>query len=602
MATTVSYPGVYIEEAPSSTHAISGVATSIAAFVGRALRGPVGMPIMVNSLGEFERTFGGLWLASPMSYAVRDFFLNGGGQAIIVRLFGPAESALAAAKTGADAVSQAAAAAVAGAADPAAVAAAATAAAGALPADQKPAGQAVADAAAAAVAGAANPAAVAAAAAAKDAEYDSAAVTTAALTIGGLTLAAASPGGWGNKLRARIDHKVLGDDAAQLFNLYLHDDGTGATEVFRNVAIKPDHPRRVDKVLEHGSALAVVTGALPPAPGAIPAASADPAAGKSEWDDASSTKVGTLGNDGAALISADYLPANGAANKQGLYALESADLFNLLCLPPFGLDGEDIDTTLIAAAIAYAKQRRALLLLDPPAAWAKVPDAIAGIDADVGDPSENAAIYFPRLRQPNPLRDGQIEDFAPCGAIAGLYARTDAARGVWKAPAGIEATLNGVPALSVPMTDLENGRLNQLGVNCLRAIPAAGRVAWGTRTRVGDDRLTSQWKYIPVRRTALFIEESLYRGTQWVVFEPNDESLWAQVRMNIGAFLQRLFRQGAFQGSSARDAYFVKCDGETTTQADIELGIVNIVVGFAPLKPAEFVIIRLQQMIAQGEA
>jgi phage tail sheath protein FI len=200
------------------------------------------------------------------------------------------------------------------------------------------------------------------------------------------------------------------------------------------------------------------------------------------------------------------------------------------------------------------------------------------------------------------LRNNQLGDFAPCGAVAGVFARTDAQRGIWKAPAGLDATLNGVQGLSVPLTDGENGELNPLGVNCLRIRPAVGPVVWGARTRQGDDRLASEWKYIPVRRMALYLEESLYRGTQWVVFEPNDEPLWAQIRLNIGAFLQGLFRQGAFQGKTPREAYLVKCDKETTTQNDINSGIVNIVVGFAPLKPAEFVIIQLQQLAGQVQA
>ena len=170
---------------------------------------------------------------------------------------------------------------------------------------------------------------------------------------------------------------------------------------------------------------------------------------------------------------------------------------------------------------------------------------------------------------------------------------------MWKAPAGLDAGLNGVPQLSVVLTDEENGELNQLGINCLRAFPIKGRIVWGSRTLRGADQLADEWKYIPVRRTALFIEESLYRGTQWVVFEPNDEPLWSQIRLNIGAFMHRLFRQGAFQGSSPKEAYFVKCDKETTTQDDINSGIVNIHVGFAPLKPAEFVVISIQQMAGQ---
>ncbi len=238
-----------------------------------------------------------------------------------------------------------------------------------------------------------------------------------------------------------------------------------------------------------------------------------------------------------------------------------------------------------------------MLLIDPPSDWMNKEAAKAGImDPGVGTTSKNAAIFFPRLRQANLLRDNQIETFAPCGAIAGIFARTDAQRGVWKAPAGLEATLNGVPALSVSLTDRENGELNPLGINCLRSFPGVGRVVWGSRTLQGADRLASEWKYIPVRRLTLFLEESLYRGTQWVVFEPNDEPLWSQIRLNIGAFMNNLFRQGAFQGKSPKEAYFVKCDKETTTQNDIDLGIVNIIVGFAPLKPAEFVIIKFQQI------
>jgi phage tail sheath protein FI len=192
-----------------------------------------------------------------------------------------------------------------------------------------------------------------------------------------------------------------------------------------------------------------------------------------------------------------------------------------------------------------------------------------------------------------------IATIAPAGAIARDNARTDATRGGWKPPAGLDARVDGVSELSVPLTDLEIGRLNPLGVNCLRFAPGAGHVVWGARTRDGNDRNASEWKYVPVRRTALFLEESLYRGTQWVVFEPNDAPLWAQIRLNVGAFMNNLFRQGAFAGTTPKEAYFVKCDAETTTQDDVNLGVVNIIVGFAPLKPAEFVVITLQQLAGQ---
>jgi phage tail sheath protein FI len=213
--------------------------------------------------------------------------------------------------------------------------------------------------------------------------------------------------------------------------------------------------------------------------------------------------------------------------------------------------------------------------------------------------SRNAALYFPRLRIPDPLDNFRLRTVGPSGTIAGLYARTDGNRGVWKAPAGTDASLVNVQQLDVPLTDAENGTMNPLAINCLRTFPVYGSVCWGARTLLGSDQQASEWKYVPVRRLALFIEESLFRGTQWVVFEPNDEPLWAQIRLNIGAFMQRLFRQGAFQGATPREAYLVKCDRETTTQDDINRGIVNIIVGFAPLKPAEFVIIRIQQLAGQ---
>jgi len=257
-----------------------------------------------------------------------------------------------------------------------------------------------------------------------------------------------------------------------------------------------------------------------------------------------------------------------------------------------------------ADALAFARERRAFLIVDPPptatldtvAGWVTTDAGLSGTDA------RNAAIYFPRLREADPLRGGAVTDVAASGAIAGLYARTDATRGVWKAPAGIEAGLVGALGPSVSLTDPENGRLNPEAVNAIRSFPGAGTVSWGARTLRGSDRLADEYKYIPVRRLALFLEESLYRGTQWVVFEPNDEPLWAQIRLSVGAFLHDLFRRGAFQGASPREAYFVRCSSETTTQYDIDRGVVNIEVGFAPLKPAEFVLISIQQKSAASQA
>jgi phage tail sheath protein FI len=262
----------------------------------------------------------------------------------------------------------------------------------------------------------------------------------------------------------------------------------------------------------------------------------------------------------------------------------------------------DTSAPVYQAAAAYCQDRRALLLIDPPASMT-VDSAQRVIDG-LGIPAEdarNAALYFPRLRQPDPTAENRLKSFVPSGAVAGVMARTDSARGVWKAPAGIDAGVAGAADLEQNVTDGDQDRLNPIAVNCLRSFPIIGRVVWGARTLRGADILADEWKYVPIRRLALYIEESLYRGTQWVVFEPNDEPLWAQIRLNVGAFMQNLFRQGAFEGTSPRDAYFVKCDRETTTPNDQNLGRVNILVGFAPLKPAEFVILQIQQ-IARAQA
>jgi Bacteriophage tail sheath protein len=553
MPVPVSYPGVYIQEIPSGVRTITGVATAVTAFVGRTLRGPDDEPVTINSFGDFERVFGGLWADSSLGYAVRDFYLNGGGQAVIVRLYN--------AETGANA----------------------------KPARSK-------------------------------------------LTVGDLKLDAANKGGWGANLRGAIDLDASADVAARmglakadLFNLTILEVDAAGTEVgrevFRNLSIK-DSPRRIDRVLASASRLVRWSGAWPPNPlptiavtdddvtkaekrlkaakAANPQVPADITAAETAL---ASAKQAMQASDGKALTKADnFTPSNGDTNKKGLYALENTDLFNLLCIPPYTASG-DVEVSVVSDAAAYCEKRRAMLLVDPPSDWKDKSTAKAKFTDSsqdfVGTRSKNAAIFFPRLRQPNPLHENQVEDFVPCGAVAGVFARTDSDRGVWKAPAGLDATLNGAPQLNVGLTDAENGELNQLGVNCLRAFPIAGRVVWGARTLRGADQLADQYKYIPVRRTALFIEESLYRGLQWVVFEPNDEPLWAQIRLNVGAFMQNLFRQGAFQGATPRDAYFVKCDKETTTQNDVNLGIVNIIVGFAPLKPAEFVIIQIQQMAGQ---
>ncbi|NEQ29961.1 MAG: phage tail sheath family protein [Leptolyngbya sp. SIO4C5] len=310
--------------------------------------------------------------------------------------------------------------------------------------------------------------------------------------------------------------------------------------------------------------------------------------------------VGADGNlpDGLALI------GNSAA-KTGMNALRDVDLFNILCIPRTAMTAgaESLSATdafaVLAAARDFCEERRAFLLIDTPTGVDEVQEVKNWLDANNNLRSRNAALYFPRVFIPDPLNDFKLRSVGASGTIAGLYARTDSDRGVWKAPAGTEATLSNVFKLETTLTDAENGTLNPLAINCLRTFPIYGTICWGARTLDGADAIGSEYKYVPVRRLALFIEETLFRGLKWVVFEPNDEPLWAQIRLNVGAFMNTLFRQGAFQGQTPRQAYLVKCDKETTTQNDIDRGIVNILVGFAPLKPAEFVFIQLQQLAGQ---
>jgi uncharacterized protein len=540
MPATLSFPGVYIEEIPSGVRTITGVATSITAFVGRAWKGPIDEPVRVNSYADYVRIFGGLWGASMMSYAVRQFFDNGGSQALVVRVV---------TRSGAGAAKAA----------------------------------------------------------------------TFSLT-GGMKLVAASVGTWGMNLLIDVEDKTKTKDPTdnKLFNLKIVDNddpnkaaftdsdkrgGTGARETFLNVSADPNSPRFVETILEQQSNLVRLSSN---AGGNAPSAQQDTAA------DANSGKDGVSTTTAAAAAA----EVDGNSNaKTGMFALQKADLFNLLCVPPLTTapnansvptNEADVPMTTWVKAVALCKERRALALVDAPIAWtpANVTTATVNISSFSQVERTNAALYFPRLRVADPLQENNLADFAPCGAVAGVMSRTDTERGVWKAPAGIDASLRGVAGLSISgvtagLNDGDNGALNPLGINCIRAFPVIGTVVWGARTLEGSDILASEWKHVPVRRTALFIEESLYRGTQWVVFEPNDEPLWAQIRLNVGAFMQNLFRQGAFQGQTPRDAYFVKCDKETTTQNDVDLGIVNIIVGFAPLKPAEFVVIKLQQMAGQ---
>jgi len=297
-----------------------------------------------------------------------------------------------------------------------------------------------------------------------------------------------------------------------------------------------------------------------------------------------------IGDDGSAPVATDYDNAYTTVERD-------VDLFNILCLPSVTSPAQPLEDLWGAASI-FCQTQRAFLIMDPPASWTSAQAASTGVAAlRTGLVKDYSCLFFPSL---SVSRNGLVKNVGPAGAMAGLMARIDSSRGVWKAPAGTEADLRGIVGVEYNISDRENGFTNPEAVNTIRVFPN-GIVSWGARTMDGSNSAASEWKYIPVRRLALFMEESLYRGLKWVVFEPNDEPLWSQIRLNVGAFMHNLFRQGAFQGQKPSDAYFVKCDSQTTTQNDINLGIVNIQIGFAPLKPAEFVVLKLQQIAGQIE-
>ena len=415
-----------------------------------------------------------------------------------------------------------------------------------------------------------------------------------------ITFEASSPGKWGNSLSISIDYEIndptvsilspLQPPDTEHFNLIVYMNNI-KVEGYLNVTMDKSKSRYLPNILKQRSELLIINAPISPVKRPIETVGIVP-------------KPLTAGDDGSELGISDY---NGKEiNQSGLFALKQVDIFNILCIPPATRDG-DTASEIYQNALKICNDKRAILIVDSPVSWGEINSSGAvnkaikelGNIGITGDVARNAVIYFPRVMQKDPNRDNQIDTFVPCGIMAGIMAKTDTTRGVWKSPAGIDAGLQGVVGLQVKLSDSENGRLNPLGINCLRSFPVTGQVVWGARTLRGADMLADEYKYLAVRRTALFIEESLYRATQWVVFEPNDEPLWSQIRLNIGAFMHNLFRQGAFQGKTPKEAYLVKCDKETTTQNDINLGIVNILVAFAPLKPAEFVVIRIQQMIGQ---
>lgn len=662
MPANLTYPGVYVEEISSGSRTISGVSTSVTAFIGYAARGLDNRAKRIFSFGGFEKIFGGLDSESEMSYAVQQYFLNGGSDAYIVRV--PKNDAVAASVVLQDGDE-------AGAKD-----------ALKLTALSKGAW--------------ANDVLV-------DVDYRSVSDDKSFnLTITDIVSGAQEvfsnvtiDSGQANYVVVRVNDEDSGSqmvlagvpDADADRPLQTGTEGGDVTfsdlknDKAYGLKVKADVPagaidnievtiieagedlpasmlglarlveRKLnEKIGENLAGAAVKVGVSASGDGlhvvadfskslldesldasfSFIAASENSILGTLKLSAASaSNNVGhyRLGKGRATLAQGVAVEGEDGINLpktadligkevdfSGLYALDKVDMFNILCIPdatrakasdPSAMDPDPDDAgspavdynSVYTAAMAYCQKRRAFLIVDPPPTVTNTDKATDWISGGLSVSGSNGAAYFPRLRMPDPLDNYRLRTFAPCGAIAGLYAKNDASRGVWSAPAGTDATLAGVSGLVYSLNDAENGVLNPLGLNCVRSLPVYGTLSWGTRTLQGADAMASEWKYVPVRRLALMIEEALFRGTKWAVFRGNDEPLWADLRTNVTSYMHTLFRQGAFQGQSPQEAYLVKCDSETTTQDDIDRGIVNVVVGFAPLKPAEFVVLKIQQIV-----
>jgi phage tail sheath protein FI len=691
MPANYTYPGVYVEEIPSGVRTIAGVSTSDTAFVDFFARGPIDKAVRVTGFTDFKRHFGGLHPRSEASYAIYQYFLNGGSIAWVVRVVThtakPAMRALVSSQPGADygygyGTNQF--------KDVLKVSAASPGKWGEnlqVAVDYKgtkrevtatptltPAGAPISDLIIASLHCSVRDAHVQIAnegAGAQDmsgwqlhSDVGEQAYTFPqgyVLNAGESVLVHSGPDAtsntptdlkwpngyiWDND----SDKAELRDPSGNVvysyfyqpdeFNLAVREvkevngrEQVRQSEIHRNLSMDRQSSRyAVSVVNEEPSLIRLEDCGI----GELPEKNGDDVIGKP--DDAEFLWLGTdsywtkkkmrnpakaawqgkvtfkpLASDGMEPGTPQWIDSEGAqallgmaperqeAQNRGIYMLETIapHIFNLLCLPAVASLSENSRRQVLAAAAKLCEDERAFLIVDIPPK-VKDPDDMAEWISGTEPPSTNhAAAYYPRIRIPDPLNGNRPKEVGPSGTLAGIYARTDAARGVWKAPAGTDASLQGLLSLTAVLTDLENGALNPLGANVLRSFPIYRNVCWGARTLDGADQQASEWKYIPVRRTALYIEESLYRGLKWVVFEPNDEELWSQIRLNVGSFMMTLFRQGAFQGTTPREGFFVKCDGETTTQDDIDRGIVNILVGFAPLKPAEFVVVKISQMAGQ---
>lgn len=540
MPVQTSYPGIYIEELPSSAHTITAAPTSIAVFVGythpfKTKPANFGQAIEIFSFADYEREFGGAYesglIDSNVADAVNMFFLNGGSDAFVV----------------------------------------------ALQAKEYTDSQGNSDSKAVTTKGSIAPATMLFGTAPHAIEF------TALEPVDSVTMSVTISNPQTTKVAA---------DTADVVISY----GT-QTQTYRKVNLISGDPNFIETRI--GTVANPVSSLVTVSPNTAYPATFPFSAGKTSMNDTS-----TFSKPGGAVgvfDPADFTPVFQADSN-----LDKVPIFNLVVIPGI------INNAILSEALAFCERKFAFLIMDPPLIdtadggstdyIGKFIDQSGDANSNVAPLSQNGALYFPYLQSFDPITANPI-NLPPSGFVAGIFARTDTNRGVWKAPAGLETTIldtTGVVTTGL-MTDPRQGDLNNKGVNCLRSF-STGTVVFGARTLVSSNSAYQQWKYVPVRRMALFIEQTLRANLTWVIFEPNDTPLWTAIRTSIEGFMLSLFNQGALQGSTPSQAFQVKCDSSTTTQDNINNGIVNIIVAFAPLKPAEFVVIKIAQLAGQAQS
>lgn len=529
MSVIPTYPGIYIEELPSSARTITAAPTSVTVFVGYThpfKTRKFNQAIEIFNFTEYEREFGGFYesdlIQCQVAHAVNQFFINGGSVAYVVGLQAKYHKDTSGTLVGT----------------------------GVIAPPEK--------------------------------------------IIGGINFIGREPTDISTKpLTVKISNprKTKNDnDTADIAITY-----GSQVEIYRGVklGVPNTDPDFIENRL--GTKDNPVSGlVVPTSPPALPTSF--------------SAAQDNLGQSIPPDLATTFYAGDFKEVFQSDTSLDKVSIFNLLLIPGV------TDNGILSDALVFCERKQAFFIMDPPpqAAADEKSSGTTPIAKFLEDPdqvipelpkSKNGALYFPYLKSVNPIT-GKRLDLPPSGFVAGIYARTDLNRGVWKAPAGLETTIlntTGVVEQGL-MTDQRQGTLNPLGVNCLRSFPGVGTVIYGARTLVTNNLAYQQWRYVPVRRMALFIEQTLFRNLGWVVFEPNDQPLWVAIRISIENFMLSLFNQGAFQGSKPSQAFQVKCDSSTTTQTDIDNGIVNIIVAFAPLKPAEFVIVKIAQLSGQVQS